>query len=97
MDPYQSLAAILLAACPAGHSDVRLTAELDEGWAQLDLRCTTESGDEFISPLEGGIRGEIYENLDAIRSDMAVKSGGKKWRNCVFIINDRKLDMQVSY
>ena len=39
MDHYQQLAEIALAQCPPSFEEVKLSAELDDGYSEIDLRC----------------------------------------------------------
>lgn len=85
MDLLQDLAQLTLKICPAGYGETQLKAEIDEGWAQLDLRCRNPAGHECVSPLEGGVRGDLYDILDAIRTEMA-KVSGQKFAKCAFVL-----------
>ena len=96
MDPYQTLAAILISICPPESDQIRLNADVDEGWAQLDLRCRKGQEPEHRAELEGLATHRIYENLALIRTALAAK-GGEKFSSCVFTIQDGRFDLQVAY
>lgn len=96
MDPYQTLAAILISICPSESDQIRLNAEVDEGWAQLDLRCRKGQEPEHRPRIDGLPMHRIYENLALIRTVLAAR-GGEKFSSCVFTIQDGKFDLQVAY
>jgi hypothetical protein len=96
MDPYQSVASILLATCPVNSVEIRLQAELDDGWAAFDLRCSLEDGREEIAQIEGLNTHYLYKNLAEIRREMA-GDNGQLWDSCLFSIKDGKFSIKVKY
>ena len=97
MEALQGLAQIVLAACPAGHAEARLTAELDENWAQIDVLCKSQTGEEVVSDLPGLTGLDLHDKLDEIREEMAEVSG-HKWTKCTFsILSDGRFKFDVEY
>lgn len=96
MDPYQTLATILISICPPESDHIRLNAGVDEGWASLDLRCRKGQGPEHRPRLDGLSMEKMYDNLALIRTALAA-NGGEKFSSCVFTIQDGKFDLQVAY
>lgn len=97
MDLLQDLAHAVSGACPPGYHQARLQAELDEGWAELDLQCTNDQGDQVMSQLPNGSGLKIHVMLDDIREQMA-RQAGSKWKSCVFTVQpDGRFKLDVQY
>jgi hypothetical protein len=97
VDTLQSLAQLVLETCPAGYAQARLKAELDQDWAEIDLRCIADDGTEVRSDLPGLSGPDLHDKLDEIRDQMA-GSAGAKWSKCIFVIDrDGKFRMDVEY
>ena len=97
MDTLQDLAQVVIDICPSGYSQARLNAELDEGYAEIDLRCINDLGEEFRSPLEGISRLDLHDKLDNVREEMA-KQSGSKWKKCQFVIQpDGRFKLEVEF
>jgi len=96
-DAYQALAAIVLAQCPVDHHKAVLSAEVDEDWAQVELRCYDAGDHDERVLLEASAFAAIHDELDRIRTEMGAATG-HKWNRCVFRVTENggfKLD--VSY
>jgi hypothetical protein len=97
MDTMQILAEQIMAACPDGYNQALLQAELDSGYAQLDLRFTNPDGEEFQSDFSDGLGFDLHDTLDSIREEMG-RSTGHRWSKCTFaILQDKRFKFDVEY
>ena len=80
---YESLFSILLATCGADTHEIELNAQLDTGWADLNLQCRPENGEWRRASLSGGRAGEIFHELDGIRTAFRA-ADGSTWNTCRF-------------
>jgi len=97
MDHYQQLAEVALAQCPPSFRRVRLQAELDDGYAEIDLRCMSESEEKQITDYPDLAGVEMHEALDAIREEMG-RLSGQRWSKCVFqVFPDGTFKFDVEY
>ena len=93
---YESLFAVLLATCGADTHEIELRAELDTGWADLNLQCRAEDGEWRRASLFGGQAGEIYRELDQIRTAFRDASGST-WNTCRFHSVNGEFSMTFGY
>ncbi|MET1111613.1 MAG: hypothetical protein ABWX67_08830 [Allosphingosinicella sp.] len=96
MDHYRQLAGIALAQCPPGH-DVKLAAELDDGYSELDLRYRRGEEEVRVTGYAAEASFAMHLCLEAIREEMAGRSG-QKWSRCVFrVFRDGTFKLDVEY
>jgi hypothetical protein len=97
MTAFESLAAIIERIRPQGYEYASMHAELDDGWASIDLRFRSESGDELMSQLPDGSGFDIHHILDEIREEMA-QTSGQHWKSCHFELSPgRHFRFDVTY
>ena len=97
MDHYQQLAEIAMAQCPPAYNEVKLSAELDDGYSELDLRCRRGDEEIHVTGYSAEASFAMHLSLEAIRDEMARRSG-QKWSHCVFrVFPDRTFKLNVEY
>lgn len=96
MDLYSQLAALALSQCPS-YPDVRIEAELDEGYSEVGLYCVNGTEEKHNPGFPPAVSAEFHHILDAIREEMG-SSSGQKWSKCVFrTMPDGKFKFDVEY
>lgn len=97
MDHYQQLAEIALAQCPPSFEEVKLSAELDDGYSEIDLRCVKGKEEVHITGYPAEASFGMHLALESIREEMG-RLSGQKWSRCVFrILPNGRFEFNVEY
>lgn len=97
MDNYNSLGHLVASQCQTGFERAVLRAELDEGWADLNLTCVMPDNGQVEADIRGIAMADIHEYLDGIREEMA-RQTGHRWNTCVFTVEaDGRFKLDVQY
>ncbi len=97
MDYYQQLAEVALAQCPPAYHQLKLSAELDEGYSEIDLRCRNGEGEIHVTNYPVTATAEMHRTLEAIREEMG-RLSGQRWTRCVFqVFPDGTFKFDVEY
>jgi hypothetical protein len=97
MKAVSDLAELVVSQCPPAFKEAILKAELDEDWAQIELRYWTIDGHTNEVPLKGIAMADLHDALDSIREQMANQSG-QRWETCTLSIErNGKFMFEVSY
>ena len=97
VNQYEQLGVLVADQCPADFRNARLEGELDTGWADLRLTCSASNGESIEARLHGVAMYQIHRTLDAIREEMAARSGNR-WKTFVFNLTAaRRFSFDVQY
>ena len=97
MDDYQQLAQLALAQCPPAFHEVRLSAELDDGYSRIDLRCRRGDEEIRVTGLPAETSFGIHLRLEAILEEMG-RLSGQKWSRCKLqVLPDGTFKFDVEY
>ena len=97
MDDYQQLAQIALAQCPPAFHEVKLSAEVDDGYSEIDLRCRRGDEEVHVTGYAAEASFGMHLRLESIREEMG-RLSGQKWSRCVLhVLPDGTFKFDVEY
>ena len=86
MSDLRQLVALVSSTCPPQSARVQLNAEVDYGWAAIEIHYTAGPGDRVRAEVPIDTSFKLQERLEELWEEMAIANGAR-WQFCELVID----------